>query len=413
MGSSVSYREIVSNGNFLRFWLANASAELGYGLFELAIVWLAITETHSSLFAGTILFVEFATYSLTFAVGPVIDSHPEKKKFITWVFPIQALLAIVLTAEVLIHAVTMPLILFVVFLMALLWDFPWLAASVILPLILRKEQLLRANSLMLAVGGGSSVLINAMGGVALALVGVAGASAIYAVAFLLATALMFTVRVPPVGVGRGTGRSIMRGLAEGWKELIHGERRDLSGFFYLSGIQGFFSIAPFLLIAVITALYLKEENGILNFGLLNATLLAGGFAGNLVYGRANPTKGLGRSILISTVIEGLLIALVPLALGQLPLLYLLWFAVGCFDPVFYTGYTSYVQATVDSDMLGRMKGNIYLLRGIGRGAGNIALGAIIAASGVVAGSISFGVALIAVGAGAYILSAPVRRAGYA
>ncbi len=66
---SDSYRGIASDTDFLRFRAANMSAELGYGLFELATAWLAITESHSSFFAGTILFVEFDTYSLTFAVG--------------------------------------------------------------------------------------------------------------------------------------------------------------------------------------------------------------------------------------------------------------------------------------------------------------------------------------------------------
>lgn len=407
-----SYRGIVRNTNFLRFWAANMSAELGYGLFELAIVWLAITDTHSSLFAGTILFVEFATYSLTFAVGPVIDANPDKKRFITWVFPVQAVLAILITAAVLAHAITVPLILLVVFLMALLWDFPWLAASVILPLIIRKEQLLRANSLMFAVGGGSSVLINAMGGIALAIVGVGGASAIYAAAFLLATLLMLTVGVPRVPVDRKEGGSVSGSLVEGWHELIGGRRKDLRAFFFLSGIQGFFSVAPFLLIAVISAFYLKGHNGVLNFGLLNATLLGGGFVGNFVYGKINPTRRLGKSILASTAVEGVLIALTPLALGYLPFMYLLWFAVGSFDPVFYTGYTTYIQATVESSMLGRMKGNIYLLRGTGRGAGNIALGALVAASGLVAGAIWFGVALVIVAVAAYAVMGPVRQAGY-
>ncbi len=409
---SASYRTLVRNANFLRFWLANISADVGYGLFELAIVWLAITETHSPLVAGTILFVEFATYSLTFAVGPLIDSHPQKKKFITRVFPVQAVLATLLTAAVLAHAVSIPLVLFVVFLMALLWDFPWLASSVILPLILGKDQLLRANSLMLAVGGGSSVLINAMGGIALAAVGVGGASAIYAAAFLLATLLMLTVHVPDARVDVKLGEGMTYRLVEGWKELIKGKRRDLRALFYLSGIQGFFAIAPFLMIAVISAFYLKGVNGAVNFGLLNATLLGGGFVGNFAYGRINPTKKLGLSILLSTMIEGALIAASPLTLSSLPALYALWFAVGCFDPVFYTGYPTYVQATVESSMLGRMKGNIYLLRGIGRGSGNIALGAIIAVAGLTVGSISFGAALIAVALLALLASRPVRNAGY-
>lgn len=412
MEDGSSYRDLVRQGNFVRFWLSTITAELGYGLFELAIVWLAITETHSSLFTGIILFVEFTTYSLTFAVAPVIDASPNKKKFVTWIFPVQAVLAISLTVAILAHAVSIPLILFVVFLMALLWDFPWLAVSVILPLILKREQLLRANSLMQAVGGGSSVMINAMGGVVLAVVGVGGASAIYAVSFIIATMLMLTVRVDNVPLGKQTGRTAKEGLAEGWKELLRGSRKDLRSFFILSGVQGFFAIAPLLLIAVIAAFHLKGGSGPLNFGLMLGTFLAGGFAGNFIYGRLNPSRQIGMSLLVATLLEGVLIAMSPLVIGNLYLLYLLWFFVGCFDPLFYTGYNTYIQATVDSDMIARMKGNIYLLRGIGRGAGNIALGALIAYYGYTPGALFFGLALVAIAIIAGGTSQSVRKAGY-
>lgn len=412
MEKGSSYREIVRQGNFVRFWLSIITAELGYGLFELAIVWLAITGTHSSFFTGIILFVEFATYSLTFAVAPIIDASPEKKRFVTWIFPVQAVLAIGLTVAVIAHAVSIPLILFVVFLMALLWDFPWLATSVILPLILKKEQLLRANSLMQAVGGGSSVMINAMGGVLLALVGVGGASAVYAVSFIIATLLMLTVKVEKVPAVTSTGRTATRGLVEGWKALISGGRKDLRSFFLLSGVQGFFAIAPMLLIAVIAAFHLKGGNGPLNFGLMLGTFLAGGFAGNFVYGRINPTRQIGKSMLIATLLEGVLIAVSPLLLGSLSLLYILWFLVGCFDPIFYTGYNTYIQATVDNDMIARMKGNIYMLRGIGRGTGNLALGALIALYGYGSGALFFGVALVMIALVVAATSQSVRNAGY-
>lgn len=412
MISDITYRAIVGDRNFVRFWAATSSAELGYGLFELAIAWLAITTTHSPLFTGTVLLIEFATYSLTFLVGPVIDAGSDKRKFILWVFPVQAVLAISLTLAVLAHAVSIPVILVVVFLMALLWDFPWVAATVILPLILDRRKLLRANSLMLSVGGGSSVLINAMGGIVLAAVGVGGASAIYAATFLVATILMLTVKVPKTQGEERNGKNLPADLKEGWGLLMKGERRDLRTLFFLSGIQGFFAIAPFLLIIIISATYIGGANGRLTLGLMNATFFAGGFAGNLIYGRINPSGSLGKSITLATLVEGVLIVLSPATLSYLPAAYLLWFLVGCFDPLFYTGYNAYVQATVSKDMVGRMKGNIYLLRGIGRGAGNLALGALIAFAGFAAGSFVFGAAL-ALTALAVILAAPsVWKAGY-
>jgi multisubunit Na+/H+ antiporter MnhG subunit len=63
-------------------------------------------------------------------------------------------------------------------------------------------------------------------------------------------------------------------------------------------------------------------------------------------------------------------------------------------------------------MLGRMKGNIYLFRGIGRGTGNVVLGGIIAVAGYTAGSLAFGIALILIAVFALVTSPSIRNAGY-
>ncbi|MDH2904807.1 MAG: hypothetical protein PXX82_00410, partial [Methanomassiliicoccales archaeon] len=73
------YSDVLSDSNFRRFWFSTLPADLGYSMFELAMTWLAISLSHSAAITGVVLFVEFATYSLTAAIGPVIDAHPDKR----------------------------------------------------------------------------------------------------------------------------------------------------------------------------------------------------------------------------------------------------------------------------------------------------------------------------------------------
>jgi MFS family permease len=386
------YTDILKDGNFLRFWFSTLSADLGYSMFELGVTWLVISISRSAAITGAVLFVEFTAYSLTAAIGPFIDASANKKAFIVRIFPIQAGIAVAVTVLIIIHAITVPLLLLIAFIMAILWDFPWLAQSAILQTIMKRERLLQANSLMQAFGGGSTVFINALAGFVIAVAGVQGISAIYAIAFLISAAGMTTVRVPVNPNLRRDKPQFLAALKDGWRFVMKGQRKDLRELFFVSGIQGFFSVAPLLLITVTAFIILKGN--VVEYGILNGLLLAGGFAGNFIFGKINPTKSIGKVLLLSMLIDGALIAVSPLAALNTTLLDVLWFSVGCFDPIFYNGYNSYIYATVDSDHVARVKGNVYLLRGLGRGAGNLVLGVVILYFGIFSGAVSFGLSLI-------------------
>ncbi|MCL5252598.1 MAG: MFS transporter [Candidatus Thermoplasmatota archaeon] len=405
-----NYSALFQDRNFLRFWASTLSADLGYGLFELAITWLVITTSHSAAVTGGVLFVEFSTYSLTAVVGPLIDSASNKKLFITKVFPIQAGIAVIVTVLIIFRAVTVPLILLIAFLMAFLWDFPWLAQSAMLPLILKRQKLLQANSLMQAFGGGSTIFINALAGIVIAIVGVQGVSTIYAITFLASAAIMRTVNVPHTEKRSLSAGALSSSLIEGWRYVMRGARKDLRELFFVSGLQGFFSVAPILLITVISFTYLHDD--VTEYGILNALLLAGGFAGNFVFGKLNPTPRIGRVMLLTTFVEGFLIALSQLAVHSIVLTDMIWFLVGSFDPIFYNGYNSYIQSTVDHDHMARVKGNAYLLRGMGRGGGNLALGILILYSGLAAGAEIFGFALALLAAFLLLARSEISKMGY-
>ena len=405
-----NYSALFQDRNFLRFWASTLSADLGYGMFELAITWLVITTSHSAAVTGGVLFVEFSTYSLTAVVGPLIDSTSNKKLFITKVFPIQAGIAVIVTVLIIFRAVTLPLILLIAFLMAFLWDFPWLAQSAMLPLILKRQKLLQANSLMQAFGGGSTIFINALAGIVIAIVGVQGVSTIYAITFLASAAIMRTVNVPHTEKRSLSAGALSSSLIEGWRYVMHGARKDLRELFFVSGLQGFFSVAPILLITVISFTYLHDD--VTEYGILNALLLAGGFAGNFIFGKLNPTPRIGRVMLLTTFVEGFLIALSPVTVHSIVLTDMIWFLVGSFDSIFYNGYNSYIQSTVDHDHMARVKGNAYLLRGMGRGGGNLALGILILYSGLAAGAEIFGFALALLAAFLLLARSEISKMGY-
>jgi hypothetical protein len=243
-----------------------------------------------------------------------------------------------------------------------------------------------------------------------AFVGVQGVSTIYAVTFLASAAIMRTVNVPHTAKRTISAAALSSSLIEGWRYVMRGARSDLRELFFVSGLQGFFSVAPILLITVISFTYLHDD--VTEYGILNALLLAGGFAGNFIFGKLNPTPRIGLVMLLSTLVEGFLIALSPMTVHSIVLTDIIWFLTGMFDPIFYNGYNSYIQSTVDSDHLARVKGNAYLLRGIGRGSGNLALGILILYAGLAAGAEAFGFALSLLAAVLLLARSEISRMGY-
>ena len=106
---------------------------------------------------GLVLFVEVGIYALTFLVAPLVDRMPDKRGILLVGFPIQAVAALVLGLSASRGELHLPLLLGIVAVLSVIWDFEWAVFQVAPRILLTKDELFAAQGVSGALGGGASI----------------------------------------------------------------------------------------------------------------------------------------------------------------------------------------------------------------------------------------------------------------
>ncbi|MCI4369144.1 MAG: MFS transporter, partial [Thermoplasmata archaeon] len=233
------------------------------------------------------------------------------------------------------------------------------------------DRLFAANGLLSAASGVEQLAAFVGGAALILLFGPGFAMLLYGALNVLAGALALPLDLPvPATAPAGFASD----LVVGWRHLRSPEGRPALELSIFSGMEGFVSSAPPLLIALIAATRFGDPTAA--YGVLFASFAIGGAVGGLLLGGANPRRSLAYVLIGATIIEG---ALIVVSVGVPPTLFdnaPAWFGVGIADIAFYTSTLVYFQATTPAAVLGRTVANAYLLRGGARAAGAVVVGAL-------------------------------------
>jgi transmembrane secretion effector len=353
---------------FRYFWLSTLSGETGYAVYSITVIWLALEISGQIIVVGAVLAIEFAVYAGSFLVGPFVDRAKNLARILQVGFPLQMAAALAIGLSLYLRVLTVPLLLGLVVVLSILWNFTFVAQNALLPRIVREDDLFRANGLLGASGGLTQVAGYAGGGLLLVLLGAAGGAFLYAglngVAGLLA--------LPLVGLqDRTRTTSLREDFRAGWRHLLGGEGRPLLHLSIFSAIQSFFSTAPALLIAWLAHTFARPAE---SYGVLFTAFAVGGVFGGLLLGSANPRRRILPWLAGATVAEGALIAAAVLVAPELVSSATVWLAIGGTDVVVFTVCIAYLQGTTPRGLFGRIMTDFYLFRGSSRAAGAIVIG---------------------------------------
>lgn len=229
--------------------------------------------------------------------------------------------------------------------------------SALLPSVVRREDLVRANilgsitwSVMLAIGG-------ALGGVVAAVLGTEVALLIAPVTYLLSAAFITRIRmtppkdVPGVEIARPTGISL-RDYVEG---LRYARRNPSTAAILLIKFGGNFGNMDAILIVYATALFVLGEDGSGTLGIFWSVFGVGAIIGPLIlnYFNDGSVRVMRRLILAGYA----LITIGWLAIGAAPTLLIAAFAIcvkAMGGSVYWTYSSAILQKTVPDQFLGRI-----------------------------------------------------------
>ncbi len=405
-GSRPRFRQVLQNRQYRWFLVSSSVGNAGYWVYAVTIVWLAYTVSHSFLVVGAVLFIEYAAYTATFLLAPLVDRVRNQRTIFLASYPVQAVAAAVLGWGVADRFLTVPLLFGLVAVLSVMWDMTWAAMNAAPGVLLSPDEQFAASGVGGTIGGALTIAGFASGSALLITVGAADGMYLYAVLLAAATLLCLPMRIHPPPPSEG---SFGESFREGWKLVAGGRGRPLLQLAVVDSINGFLTAAPALLITLVAAVvYSGSASG---YGVLFTAEVIGGVAAGLVLGRTNPRRFIGVLLPVSLLFAGGAVLVAVRLPADLPLGAAAWFAIGFATAIYLDAKYAFYRGAFAPQIIARLFSNMYLFSGIAGSIGALVLSGV--ATGRAVDSLGLVIGLAFALAGVLGLALPgVRRMRY-
>ena len=311
---------LAHNGAFLALWAGQFVSQIGDRLAMVAFPWLVYKSTGSALGTGAV----FALYTLPYVLfgafaGVVIDRFNKRAVMIAADIARGGLVLLVPFAA----TRSLPAVYVLSFLMASAAVFFEPCKLAILPELVPKDRLLRANSLLATGENLTEIVGYALAGFVLASVPVATAFRFDALTFMVSAATLMLMRyqAPVRAAAQQTARTFWHELGEGLSFLRHHHALLLNTLMVMAFVAGLGASYPLTFLLAVRVL----NAGAQAFGAFEAVIGVGYLAGSVALAMlaTRVPKGLamalgwaamGVSLIAVAVTTGVWQACIPFAL---------------------------------------------------------------------------------------------------
>jgi MFS transporter, DHA3 family, macrolide efflux protein len=350
--SAPSFRRALGHRPFFLLWLSQLISQSGDFIFEVALLWLVLETTGSVLDVGLVV---TATIAPAVVLGPFLGVYVDRwprRTILAATNVAEGLLVGGLSGLVLSHAAGLGLLLGIVTALGAAAQAVRIASNALIPQTVGTDDLAPANSLLSFSNSANQIVGLSIGGVAVAVFGVALPIEYDALTFFVAAALVLLI---PRAVGRPEPKPVAG--ASGFRaEFVEGFRfvrsqRFLLELIALGLVVNFFGNAVSALIAPYADFVL--HGGPVTYGLLGALVAAGAIAGAVLIGKVNAREHTGAYALAGAVGIGLSIAGFGLT-DQIAVALAVAFVFGVFLSVTNVPLAAAVQARIPARLMGRV-----------------------------------------------------------
>jgi len=273
------------NWKFMRLFSGRVITNIGDSIYYIAAMWLVYELGGSSFHTGLAGFLVLIPQSIQFLAGPLVDRWSLRNTlFITQI--VQAFLVAIIPIAYLFNSLTVTTVLIVIPFISLLNQFAYPAQTAALPLILKKEELVKGNSLFSFAYQGIDMALNSIAGILISIVGATFLFFIDSITFLIAALLFLSIKLPKSTDEVSNSIDIKKDLKnifrDYWLELTEGIRfvfKSIIAKLFIAIIVANFAIGATL--AILPA-YGDWLGGSASYGYLMAALSAGTLIGALL-----------------------------------------------------------------------------------------------------------------------------------
>jgi MFS family permease len=272
---------LMKNRNFAALFFGRMVTNIGDSLYYVAAMWLAFELGGSAFYTGLAGFLTLLPRTLQFLTGPIIDKL-QIQKLLVWTQLLQAVLVLLIPLAHYAGFLSVAFILVIMPVIAAIEQFSYPGQAALLPRLIRKDQLVKGNSLFSFAYQGVDLAFNAIAGIMVALVGAVTLYMIDAVTFIVAAILFRLINlkvekqkiVPKAASVKERVVSYKEDLAEGFGIVL----RSKLGKFLLGSIAANFAIGSTY--AVLPA-FAELRGGSEVYGLYLAAISGGALIGAL------------------------------------------------------------------------------------------------------------------------------------
>lgn len=348
---------IFQNKNFVLLWLGQLVSNVGSNMHSLAVMWYVLEATGSTAKAGiTLIFTTVPNLLLSPLAGPLADRMDRKK-----IIVISDIINGMLVGMIAILSFTNHLDLWMLYAISALMSatsaFFGPAVNATIPAIVKKENLVSANSLSQMTRYGTSILGPAVGGILIAFIGIPGLFLLNSISFILSGLSESFMRIPYIAPKVAQKKSLLSEFKEGVIYTI--TNKNLLHLMIVAGVIINFFYAP---LTLYIAVFAKDalHAGSKGYGILLSALSAGGLTMSFVIPKISRKLGEYKLLFIGLTLEGVM--LIPFTFVSnvytgVIILYLLGCAFGIVNVIFGT----VIQKIVPNHIMGRVSSVLNIL----------------------------------------------------
>lgn len=333
---------------FRKWWIGASISLVGDQFYLVALPWVILQLTGSAVAMGTIMMLAAVPRAVLMLLGGAVSDRFSPRKIMMTTASARTLFVAAIGVLLWFHQLQLWHLYLLAFAFGTADAFGAPAASTFLPFLVKKEQLLAANSVFQSTAQITTIAAPGPAGLVIKAFGAAWAFLLDAVSFLFIIGALWQLPDPPEPAGPVKKPPVWRSIVEGIGHVY----RDMP----LRSLMTLIAVINFCLAGPMTvglAYLAKQKFGSpAAYGILISCIAAGGLAGALLAGVWKPRRRGVLMLCVATVLA--------LGLGSIGLLHGLWpisgalVVMGVSAGVTNIQIISWVQKRVEQAVRGRV-----------------------------------------------------------